>query len=243
MFDEWYAGGGGTAAWDRHFGEVLGLPPGFATNGFVPWEGVEEIAAALQSSGLDIHLLVDVGCGRGDYARALASLIGTKVTGVDQSQVAIKLAREASWTQQRPGDTWVIGDLVATGLFDGCADAVVCLDALHFAEDQAAASRELRRLLRPGGRLAVATWQAADPVEEWLPERLRRVDPQRDLPAAGFTDVVCDDKPQWLELQRDLYTGAAQTTSDDLAVLREEASDVLPTLDHVRRLLVTATAA
>ena len=45
-----------------------------------------------------------------------------------------------------------MGTLQATGLDDGELDAAVCLDAIFFTPDRIAALREVRRVLRPGGR-------------------------------------------------------------------------------------------
>ncbi|MFF3940446.1 class I SAM-dependent methyltransferase [Streptomyces phaeofaciens] len=48
-----------------------------------------------------------------------------------------------------------VADLEDTGLPDGCADGIVCVDALGGATDRIAALRELRRVLAPGGRLVM----------------------------------------------------------------------------------------
>src|SRR5215472_835324 len=46
---------------------------------------------------------------------------------------------------------YLVGDLAATGLRAGSADAVLCVDAIQFAAQPAAAYRELARILAPGG--------------------------------------------------------------------------------------------
>jgi SAM-dependent methyltransferase len=49
-------------------------------------------------------------------------------------------------------------DLDAIAEPDGSYDVVLCREGLMFATDPAAAAREIRRVLRPGGRVAVAVW-------------------------------------------------------------------------------------
>ncbi len=73
-----------------------------------------------------------------------------------------------------------MGDLTATGLPDTSCDAVISLDVLLFVPDKAAAAREIARILRPGGRLALTTWERlAHPADD---------DPQRRALASTFHD-------------------------------------------------------
>src|SRR5262249_30758363 len=57
---------------------------------------------------------------------------------------------------------------------DGAFDLVMCQQGLQFFPDRAAAIREMRRVLRPGGRLALAVWRSTDynPVWKLLEEAL-----------------------------------------------------------------------
>jgi arsenite methyltransferase len=113
--------------------------------------------------------VVDLGCGRGaDVARAAGRVgpAGT-VTGVDASERMIEAAR-ASLAGQ-PNARLVRGDLAAVPLPDRCADVVVSNCAINHAPDKGAVYREVFRLLRPGGRFAVADVVS----EEVLPESVR----------------------------------------------------------------------
>src|SRR6201999_1770632 len=51
---------------------------------------------------------------------------------------------------------------------DDSADAVMLVSMLHHVEDPAAAIAEARRILRPGGRLALMVWTREDIDEMWL---------------------------------------------------------------------------
>ena|SRR5262249_51170926 len=69
-----------------------------------------------------------------------------------------------------------IGDLAAAGLDAGSADAVLCVDAIHFATQPDAAYREIRRILTSGGRAVLTNWEPLEWDDQRLPGRLRRVD-------------------------------------------------------------------
>ena len=78
-----------------------------------------------------------------------------------------------------------IGDLAATGLDAGSADAVLCVDAIHFAPQPDAAYCEIRRILTCGGRAVLTNWEPLERDDQQLPGRLRRVDLGAGLTAAG----------------------------------------------------------
>jgi len=111
--------------------------------------------------------------------------------GVDFSAEAVRQAREQARRLGAAAD-FRIGDLAATGLDVGSADAVLCVDAIHFAPQPDAAYGEIRRVLAPGRRAVLTCWEPLDWDDERLPERLRRVELGAGLAAAGFGAVeVC----------------------------------------------------
>lgn len=95
------------------------------------------------------HVLV-VGCGFGDDAIRLA-LMGAKVSACDISPDSVEIARERAG---RHGVTLDLGVMPAETLAyaDDSFDAVVLVDILHHV-DIPAAMQEIRRVLRPGGRI------------------------------------------------------------------------------------------
>lgn len=106
---------------------------------------------------LDIHpdmTVVDVGCGTGVYTRLMASRLHGEgaAVGVDLRPTMVaqahEIAQEEGW-----GDliAFVEGDALALPLPDACADRVFCNSLLWLLPDPAAALREMRRVLRPGG--------------------------------------------------------------------------------------------
>jgi SAM-dependent methyltransferase len=117
--------------------------------------------------------LVDLGCGRGGDVLRAAERVGPagSAIGVDgnPAMLAAARARAAGAGNVR----FALGDLARVPLPDGCADAVVSSCAVNHAPDKEAVYREVRRLLRPGGRFVVS-----DVVSErQLPEEVRR-DPE-----------------------------------------------------------------
>ena len=116
------------------------------------------------------------------------------VIGVDFSAEAVAQAQVAAAARRPPvGATFAVGDLASTGLPDASVDAVLCIDAIQFARDPAAAYREIRRVLVPGGRAALTCWEPLrqDPASlEAVPVRLRGVDLAAGLRDAGLVGVV-----------------------------------------------------
>ncbi|GAA1418740.1 class I SAM-dependent methyltransferase [Catellatospora coxensis] len=106
--------------------------------------------------------LLDVGTGTGTVA-ALGLARGAVVTAVDAEQSMVEAARrEAPAADVRHG---VLPDLP---LDDRHFDAVVGNFVVNHVGDPAAAVRELRRVTRPGGRVAVSVWPAPAPPLQQL---------------------------------------------------------------------------
>lgn len=102
--------------------------------------------------------LLDLGCGDGKAA-ALIAKAGARVTGVDPSRVALDRARAAY-----PDITFAEPNRDGTLPFaDSHFDAAVCLNVLEHVADTQQLISELRRVLAPGGRVAMAV-----PSNGWL---------------------------------------------------------------------------
>ncbi|MGY5883412.1 class I SAM-dependent methyltransferase [Modestobacter lacusdianchii] len=96
--------------------------------------------------------VLDAGCGSGPLAAELRAR-GAVVTGFDSSAVMVDLARE------RLGEDAdvQVADLSAPLPFaDGTFDDVTASLVLHYLRDWSAPLSELRRVLRPGGRLVLS---------------------------------------------------------------------------------------
>jgi ubiquinone/menaquinone biosynthesis C-methylase UbiE len=105
--------------------------------------------------------VLDVACGTGIVARLAKERLGEggRVAGVDLSEEMLAVARGLA-----PDVDWRQGDAAALP-FGGSEqfDVILCQQGLQFFPDRPAAAREMRRVLAPGGRIAVSAWR---PLEE-----------------------------------------------------------------------------
>ena len=93
--------------------------------------------------------VLDSCCGTGDLAVAVAAA-GGKVTGVDFSKPMLERAR-----RKAPKIDWIEGDALALPFEDGSFDAATVGFGVRNLSDLGAGLRELRRVLRPSGRVAI----------------------------------------------------------------------------------------
>jgi len=104
--------------------------------------------------------VLDLCCGAGASAIPAAHAVGPagRVLGIDAAAPMVELARAEAARQGLTNIEFRRGDATSTGLTDSSFDAVVCVFGVFFASDMAAFMREMWRLVRPGGVLAVTTW-------------------------------------------------------------------------------------
>lgn len=100
--------------------------------------------------------ILDVATGTGWTSRLVARR-GATVTGVDIASDLLAAARANAEAAALDID-YRVGDAEALPFPDGAFDAVVSTVGVMFATDQDAAARELARVVKPGGRLALTTW-------------------------------------------------------------------------------------
>lgn len=120
---------------------------------------------------------LDLACGTGAVARQLAAAVGPgAVTGVDVNPAMLAHATG-------PGVRWQAADATALPLPDASVDLVCCQQGLQFFLDPTAVLREVRRVLVPDCRIALAVWRSIEhnPVFAGLVEVLDR----QVGPAAG----------------------------------------------------------
>jgi len=120
---------------------------------FQQWAGKVADAARLQPG----HRVLDVACGTGVLAREAANRVGPtgSAVGVDINDGMLAVAR-----REAPEIEWRKGAAEALPFDDGSFDAVVSQFGLMFFDDRRAAIREMMRVLRPQGALAVAVWDS-----------------------------------------------------------------------------------
>lgn len=194
-------------------------------------------------------VVVDVGCGDGELTVDLATSVG-EIVGVDTDAEVLDQAQARAEQVGARNATFVIGDTCALGLTDGAADAVLAHSVLEALEQPLDALREMRRVLRPGGVVAVASVEyggliLAGPHQELLQRfyairaqlwRLEGADPHlgRHLRGlvieSGFVEVEATTKAISYgtpDLVASFGRGRAEDSADDwyvYAAIRENLS-------------------
>jgi SAM-dependent methyltransferase len=120
-----------------------------------PWAERVADAAALRPG----DRVLDVACGTGAVAAEAARRVAPSgaVAGLYLSPDMLAVAR-----RKLPGFELREGRAEALPFDDYSFDAVLCQFGLMFFDDRARALREMRRVLRPGGRVVVAVWDGLD---------------------------------------------------------------------------------
>jgi len=102
--------------------------------------------------------MLDVACGTGVVTRLAARAAGPTgtVTGVDIGPAMLAVARSQPTESGSAPITYLEGSALELPLADSSFDCATCHHGFQFFPDRVAAIRELRRVLRPGGRVAIA---------------------------------------------------------------------------------------
>ncbi|HKI86724.1 MAG TPA: methyltransferase domain-containing protein [Thermoanaerobaculia bacterium] len=112
--------------------------------------------------------VLDVACGTGVVARQVAPMVGAegRMVAVDPNPAMLEVARREP-APLGAAIEWQQRD--ACELPDGPFDLVLCQHGLQFCPDRRAAVEEMRRVLAPGGRVAISTWQGLEHQSVYQP--------------------------------------------------------------------------
>lgn len=127
-----------------------------------------------------VKTVVDVGCGLGLFARYLPEDV--RYVGVDLSETTLDRARRLA---NRDSVEFHATSFPRLALDEGLADVAVCLEVLEHVEDDAAAVRELARVIRPGGYLFVSV-----PHSYYWPSYLALIGHFRHYAARSFEEML-----------------------------------------------------
>jgi ubiquinone/menaquinone biosynthesis C-methylase UbiE len=135
--------------YDRHLGPVI----------FAPY--AEDLARRV-ASGLKAGSLLEIACGTGILTERLDQTLGSdvRITATDLNEPMIAYARKR--LGDRPRIHWKQADAMALPFGSGRFEALACQFGLMFVPDKTRAIREARRVLTPGGRLALNVWCSLD---------------------------------------------------------------------------------
>src|SRR4051794_15567511 len=107
--------------------------------------------------------VLDVACGSGIVARTAAPLVGPsgRVVGLDANPAMLTVARQAA-PEAGLDIEWEEGSALELPFADRCFDLVLCQHGLQFFPDRLKSLTEMRRVLVPGGKVAIMTWRGLD---------------------------------------------------------------------------------
>jgi phosphoethanolamine N-methyltransferase len=167
---------------------------------------VDKMVAGIELAG---RRVLDIGCGIGGPAFALARKYGAEVTGIDlEPQLiarATRRAAELGLSERTEFRTVTLGDLPFP---DRSFDLVFTSGALTQTEDKAGIAAECLRVLKPGGILTCYDWLKNDaPISDEMRyffkmegltyNLITLAQLGRFLRDAGFEDVTLEDASDW----------------------------------------------
>jgi ubiquinone/menaquinone biosynthesis C-methylase UbiE len=127
--------------------------------------GMPVSARMLEHLGLQPgQTVLELAAGPGDTGFMAAELVrpGGRLISSDGAQEMVEVARERAAAQGIDNVEFKVLELEWIDLETASVDAVLCRWGLMFAPDPGAALQEMRRVLRPGGRVALAVWDSPD---------------------------------------------------------------------------------
>jgi ubiquinone/menaquinone biosynthesis C-methylase UbiE len=159
--EQWYLTEEAAERYDRYVARyILG-----------PWAPLLVDAARLKAG----DQVLDVACGTGVVTRIAAERVGPAghVTGLDLNPGMIRVARSLRSPTGAPIE-WLERSALSLGLMDESVDALLCQQGLQFFRDKPLALREMRRVLKKGGRLALSVWSSIGSYNSAVGEALAK---------------------------------------------------------------------
>lgn len=166
--------------------------------------------------------VVDLGSGAGFDCLLAARQVGAggRVIGVDMTPQMISKARANAAKVGAEHVEFRLGEIERLPVADATADVVISNCVVNLSPDKASVVREVFRVLKPGGRVAIADVVATGPLPEALATSLAAIagcvggaatiaDVEAMLTEAGFEDVVVTPKPESRQAIADWFPGTS----------------------------------
>lgn len=170
----------------------------------LPFNAVDFATLGRISDALNVgrgERFVDLACGMGGPGLWTAQKTGARLTGIDFSPSAIAVA-EGIARERHIEAQFICADATDTGLPAGKFDALMSLDAIQFMPPDAVCT-EMARLVKPGGRIAVTTWET---VVDNFPRATMVKDYEPYLAQAGIDLYAREIVEGYPDRQRAFYT-------------------------------------
>jgi ArsR family transcriptional regulator len=153
------------------------------------WQGLAEVLLRLMPE----MIVADLGAGEGTFSQLLA-LRAKTVIAVDNSEKMVAVGKEMARAQRLKNLEFRLGDLESLPIRDAEVDLAFFSQALHHAQHPQIAVAEARRILKPGGRIAILDlvrhqFEEARELyaDVWL--GFTELELQRFLKKAGFRSI------------------------------------------------------
>jgi ubiquinone/menaquinone biosynthesis C-methylase UbiE len=189
--------------------------------GYFAYFGERLVERGLLSPGMRV---LDVACGRGAVLFPATKVVGEtgSVLGIDLSSGMVAATGAEIAARGIRNATVQVMDAEELIFADATFDAVTCAFALFFMS-QSAALGQFRRVLRPGGRLVISTWEPLDQSSReaarwaWYDDLLKRY-----LPADPVAPT--SHNAAQIETQSQLADRVASAGFEEVVVLRDTAT-------------------
>jgi SAM-dependent methyltransferase len=165
--------------------------------------------------------VLDLGSGAGFDCFLASSQVGKagRVIGVDMTAAMVTRARENARKVNAGNVEFRLGEIEHLPVEDGVVDVILSNCVINLSPDKASVFRESFRVLKPGGRLAIADVVATQRMPEELAQKVEALtgcvsgatpvdELVRLLVAAGFGDVRVTVKPESRAFIRDWMPGS-----------------------------------
>jgi SAM-dependent methyltransferase len=167
--------------------------------------------------------LVDVGCGRGGPGLWVAAVTGARLVGVDTDTAALAAAqRRADQAGMASRAGFHHATFEDTGMRSSSAHAVMSIDALLFAPSKLAAAAELARIIVPGGRLVLTSW---DYHTQPAGRPAQVADHRPLLDQAGFDVTSYQETHAWRDRQERTGQALLEAATELAAETGEQAAE------------------
>ncbi len=177
-----------TDIYERGWGDSFHFAPRFHGEPFVASIKRHQHYLALRLLLEPGMTALDVGCGVGGPMREIARFTGADVIGINNNRYQVEKARRYNRAARLQDQCSLIeADFMRIPRADASIDRVYAFEATCHAPDKTALFRELYRVLKPGGRMAIYEWCLTERFDAHNPEHLKL---KRDIEEGnGLPDI------------------------------------------------------
>jgi ubiquinone/menaquinone biosynthesis C-methylase UbiE len=141
----------------------------------------DEIISRIDPADGDI--ILDIAAGTGEPGLTIASMIPhSKVVITDLAEGMLDVARENAAKRGLGNVEFKVADVSALPFDDNTFDAISCRMGYMFFPDMALATREMVRVLKPGGRIATSVWNIPS-KNFWVTSMMSTINKNIEMPA------------------------------------------------------------